>query len=159
MILATPIFHPTQIRPPTTVVGYEGLGNQHRVIAERRKKYLVDAMVGVAHLLPVVTLAQRSFEVLPAPRVKGTDSIVSIGEKSDTTAVATLIGAVVVQKFGRTFILSHLGIAVVGYGSDEPVVPHLMSMVGRASPTLMNGGMCLRVMNLIAGIAVGGQAK
>ena len=35
-----------------------------------------------------------------------------------------------VQEFGRAFVLAHLHVAVVGDDGDQPIVAHLMHVIG-----------------------------
>ncbi len=65
----------------------------------------------------------------------------------------------VIEEFGRTFILANLHVAVVGHGGYQTVVSYLVGVVGGRAPLFVHGSNGFGVGDLVAGVFVGGQAK
>lgn len=55
--------------------------------------------------------------------------------------------------------MPNLNISIVRGDADKPVIPDLMQVLCRGAPELIRRRMCLRVRDLVAGIAIGRQAE
>ena len=67
-----------------------------------------------------------------------------------------MIGRIVGEELGRPFILPHLDDPVVGYHGDQPVIPHLVYVIGGGENAGLDGGDRLGIVHLVAGVAESG---
>lgn len=63
------------------------------------------------------------------------------------------------EELGCAFVLAHLHVAIVGDDSDQPVVTHLMHVIGRRENAWANLRDRLRVVDLVARVAESGEAE
>src|ERR1019366_2366011 len=133
--------------------------HHNRVIAVRSQYGLLHFIAMTFDSLLEVPLAYHPVKGLAVPGVVGAECSVSVCQEADARSVEPLLRAIVVEKFRRSLILANLHISVVRYSRNQPVVSHLVGMVGGRAPFLMCGRYCLGVRNLVAGVLVCRQAK
>ena len=83
----------------------------------------------------------------------------AVGEIADAAAELASFGRIVVEKFGRAFILAHAHVAVVGNDGDDAVVAHLVHVIGGRENAGSDLGDGLRIVDLVARVTEGGQAE
>src|ERR1035438_1094081 len=120
---------------------------------------MLDLVLVAFNGLLEVTLAHGSVEGVAISGIVGAEHCFAIGEEANTGPIAVLFGAIVVQEFRRTFILANLHVAVIRHRYYEPVVSHLVGMVGGRAPLLVHRGDGFGVGDLVAGVFVSREAE
>src|ERR1700721_1556488 len=109
MILAVPIFHPTQVCGLAVAVRDGNRRKQNRIISEGRKNHLIDRVLLCGDGFSEIPFALNPIERLFAfSGIEGTQHIVAVGEKSNSSAEMRLLRKIIVQELWRAFILAHL---------------------------------------------------
>ena len=98
------------------------LGNQNGVIPKWCEDQLFDFVLVSGYSLPQVSHAEGSVEGLGAAIMSAEDSTL-VREKADSSAIAILFRAIIVEKFRSTFILPNLDVAVIGGRCHDTAVP------------------------------------
>src|SRR5450755_541636 len=112
---------------------------QNRIIPERGENHLINFILVALYDFSEVALAQDSVERLAVSRIVGAECCIPICEKSNACAVVAMLRRIVVQKLRRAFVLPYLDISVVRHGRNHTIVAHLVSVVSRSTPMLVDG--------------------
>jgi hypothetical protein len=128
--LASPILDPSQRGSRRAVIANGHLRDQHRIVAERRHNRLVDRVTHARDLLAEITGAENALKPASATWIKRAKHFLAVGKIADPAAILPPLRQIIVQKFRRALVLPHPHMAIVGNDGDQPVVAHLVHMIG-----------------------------
>src|ERR1700761_1666509 len=123
VIVTAPILHPS--RAPDAFAGIRNghLRNQNRIVAKRCKDDLVDLIRTAPDLFAQIPDPEYSFKRFRDSPVIRAQKRSFVKKKPDSPAIAALRGKIVIEEFGRAFVLPALHIAIVRNNSQDPIIP------------------------------------
>src|SRR5207248_6756996 len=65
------------------------------------------------------------------------------------------LGSMVIQEFGRAFVLAHTNMAVIRGNRHDAIIPNLMNVLSRSKNARVDLSLCFRIVHLITRVAKG----
>ncbi len=159
ILLTAPVLDPPEVGTGAAIVRHGDLRDQYWIVAERCENDLVDGIWFLACRLAVIAHTEYPIEISAVTMVVRAHYSPTVGQIAKSAAVLVLFRIEIVKKLRCPFVLPYLNVPVVGAGRHQPVVSHLMRVIGRGTEHRVGGCSCCGIVDLVAGVAVGRQTE